>query len=280
MSLTPKKDTRKQDRRGKRTTRIAFLGNSMLYFNDCPRLVEQMVEDCEQDSCLRGGATLTTLSIRGNGMQEKFRTPPAAMEGGNTYDIGSPYPQQLLSKTFDYVVINDHTQGPARLESRETSKQALREVYAPLLRDTKTIFIQTMAYRYPNMRGTEDLGDFEEYSNRLKEGVKEYIPCVSNGMVAPVGEAVRYLYQRNPSLWEKLYSHDHFHPSPHGTWLQACVIVCCITNRAPPTYNPLWWDHCRRMQPPDEKPLPLPSDTEASTLREVACMICGIQCTE
>ena len=37
---------------------VAFLGNSILYYNDCPRLVEQMLrqsyQNVVQDSCLVG----------------------------------------------------------------------------------------------------------------------------------------------------------------------------------------------------------------------------------
>ena len=74
---------------------MAFLGNSMQYKNDCPRLVQQMVVQQAaavliltsritttlvlQDSCLRGGASLPGLWRNGNGMAEKFATPPAAV---------------------------------------------------------------------------------------------------------------------------------------------------------------------------------------------------------
>jgi hypothetical protein len=124
-------------------------------------------------------------------------------------------------------------------------------------------------------------------------------------VIAPVGEAYRYLHHHNPALWNKLYSWDDFHPSPHGTWLQACVIYCtCFGTKTadtpqqqprgdsgsnknsksvrlllppqPPVYNPLWWEKSRYMQPPDQKPLPLPTAEEAMELRRVACLVCGV----
>ena len=55
------------------TTRVAFLGNSILYYNDCPRFLANLSKDhvnIHQDSCLRGGTNLQQLWEQGNGMSE------------------------------------------------------------------------------------------------------------------------------------------------------------------------------------------------------------------
>ena len=50
-------------------TAVAFLGNSILYYNDTPRLVEALGSgSIAQDSCLRGGVTFAQLLRDGNGM--------------------------------------------------------------------------------------------------------------------------------------------------------------------------------------------------------------------
>ena len=56
--------------------RVAYLGNSIQYFNDCPRFLTNLSQGAiaQQDSCLRGGASLVTLWTKGNGMQHKFAT--------------------------------------------------------------------------------------------------------------------------------------------------------------------------------------------------------------
>ena len=54
-------------------------------------------------------------------MQRKFATPAALQEDGVTYDIGSPTVSALLENAkWDYVVMNDHTQSPAREETSRT----------------------------------------------------------------------------------------------------------------------------------------------------------------
>jgi hypothetical protein len=132
------KNRKRQAEDNHTTMSIAFLGNSILYFNDCPRLVEQMLQSCYdtvvQDSCLRGGATLPSLFRQGNGMQRTFATP-AARQSDGTYDIGASSVEDLLSKShWDVVVLHDHTQAPARRESREETLTSLEQEYLPLLR--------------------------------------------------------------------------------------------------------------------------------------------------
>ena len=89
---------------------IALMGNSVLYYNDVPRLLEAFGGSdlfdqgvVEQDSCLRGGASFSQLLAQGNGMEEKF----------GAEDHGSPDVASLLSRSWDYVVMNDYTQATA-----------------------------------------------------------------------------------------------------------------------------------------------------------------------
>jgi hypothetical protein len=435
---------------------LAFLGNSMLYFNDCPRLVERLllvllptaakttgggVDDNDdddvtvfvvhQDSCLRGGATLSSLWTQGNGMLKKFRTAHQAAkkkkktasrdkQGDNKngddeeeeeeeYDIGAPTVTELIQSqqawwrqqqrqqqqdqeecaaggspknvpketTTTFIIINDHTQHPAREATRQESLQVLKSLYAPLIYGSNNsnnnnnnnskddssssssspsravvpavvvIFIQTPAYKLVNMRHTEDLGSFDNFTERVAQGVAQYAQLMRRERrdymkrhqqqdeddkdnktmtmaagndnkndddddedwcrVAPVGQAYQYLRETNVTLWEKLYSWDNFHPSPHGTWLQACILYCTITkqralllpndedieaiimplllqqqqqqqgvdNHQATTWY--WKSWSRVMQPPDEGPLPLPTVPEALELLRVASMVCGVQ---
>ena len=76
--------------------------------------------------------------------------------------------------------------------------------------------------------------------------------------------------------WESLYAIDDFHPSPHGTLLEAYVLFSTIVGSGPPVYDPSWWSTARYMQPPEEEPLPLPTKEEGELLRRVACQVCGV----
>lgn len=349
---------------------IAFLGNSMQYFHDCPRLLQQMITGkdsasiegiakqvdaadtsaaataCYQNSCLRGGVCLQELWEKGNGMREKFGCGGVGSShdgddcNGTVDDIGAGTVQELLEeRDWDCIVLNDFTKHPARTETRDATLQILKEKYSRYFFKPSSsssassynnnaptvIFIQTPAYKYPKMRGTEDLGDFDEFTDRLAAGCqayvdlvnKEFISTVASGnkkteqqpqpeegekchgqttaVVAPVGEAYRWLYHNDKPLWERLYHWDDFHPSPSGTWLQACVLYCTIMKHhhkekekiildasssswpaavpLPPSYNAAWWERSR-YRPPD--PLPNPTKEQAAKLRKVACHVCNV----
>jgi hypothetical protein len=266
---------------------IAFLGNSILYFNDCPRVLESMLESkyarVTQNSCLRGGASLKELWVQGNGMATKFASGTPRENG--TYDIGASSVQALLGHhSWDFCVLNDFTQGPARHETRQESKIMLDRCYAPLFEKCGAvpIVIQTAAYRKP-VRNTQDLGTVEQWTKRLYDGCNEYVRVLEEALpdsqtprLAPVGNAIFTIYNDNRELWNKLFYTDDFHPSPHGTYLQACVLYCVIVNEAPPMYDPAIWNKCRYMQRVNKQSLPLPTLEEAAVLREYACQEFGI----
>jgi hypothetical protein len=266
---------------------IAFIGNSILYFNDCPRLVQHMLQQrfgtVIQDSCLRGGATLPSLLEKGNGMKDKFQTLPAVKADGS-HDIGAATVKDLLAQKWDFVILNDYTQAPVRQETKQATLDALRDTYSKLIQQSGAtpVFLETFAYRYPDMKGTKDLGDFIGFSERLAAGYVEYAETMTELLpetpcrIAKAGQAFQWLFTYNHDLWEKLFSWDDFHPSPHGTWLEACCIYCAVVNEAPPILDSQWWEAARRMQPSIEKPMPLPTERESEELRRVACFVSGV----
>ena len=79
------------------------------------------------------------------------------------------------------MVLNDHTQGPARDESRRQSLEVLLEKYLPLIYENKStpIIIETAAYRYPGINHSEDLGKTpREFQERVREGVLSYVEAL------------------------------------------------------------------------------------------------------
>ncbi|KAL3909620.1 MAG: hypothetical protein SGILL_008017, partial [Bacillariaceae sp.] len=60
--------------------RVAMIGNSLMYYNDLPRLLEAMSGgSIFQDSCLHGDASFLSHLTYGNGMFEKWATGQARM---------------------------------------------------------------------------------------------------------------------------------------------------------------------------------------------------------
>ena len=212
---------------------IAYAGNSMLYFHDTPRFFSNLattrrVASQEQDSCLRGGASLPSLFREGNGMRNKFRT----LRKSET-DIGSPTVSAMLSsKRYDFLVMNDYTQAPARIERRAETLSSLQSDYLPLIRQcgATPVFIITPAYRKP-VNNSTDLGSPEEFTMRTQQGCEAYalaldelLPDTQKCRIAPVGLAHLKIRKENPEMWKRLFHVENFHPSPHGTYLQGCVL--------------------------------------------------------
>lgn len=305
---------------GKRGAKVAFLGNSILYFNDCPRLVvnlgrlvvrrgdasnerntntlyEPYVE--RQDSCLRGGTNLTELWKLGNGMkQHGFLTDAAKIgtsetDGSNVYDVGAPTVHALLENgggKWDFVILNDHTQGPARRASQQTTQVVLLERYLPLFlaSGATPVIIETAAYRVPGIHNSNDLGSTNEFQQRVREGIEMYLdalrphlPPSMQPRLAPVGTAFLYVRDNNHALWERLFDpYDHFHPSAAGTFLQGCVLHRTLFGRSPPLPRTeediacLWKDTRIVHRIEHEKRQRLPSVTDVEYLWGVANKFC------
>jgi hypothetical protein len=290
--------------------RIAHLGNSIQYYNDCPRLLEQMIASTGrhvvQDSCLRGGATLEGLFRHGNGMHAKFGiSPNAGNRSDGTVDIGAATVTDLFQgrgashhnkkknappPIWDFCVMNDFTQGPARSDSRDITIRALKKLYFPLFLKQKQdhsvtlipILLQTPAYRRSGVKDTHDLGDFDNFTKLLEDGYRQYAQVLAEmrfpARVAPLGNAFKYIHDNyDKQFWERLYCDDEYHPSPHGSWLEACVLYGTIFQEVPPRYQEAFWSRQRYRLPPEHRPLPLPTAEEAETLRQVAVRVCGLE---
>jgi len=315
------------------------LGNSIQYFNDQPRLLQHLLQtsfgNVFQDSCLRGGSSLPSLYEEGNGMWFKFETPNALQPDG-TYDVGQPTIHALLAGAnysssnhthhhfnhthnhtnhtpvnyswafrhdydpFDFVIMNDYTQGPARKQTREMSLEALREHYGPLLkyqqkqhedlghhhRKVTPVFLQTWAYRKA-AKGSDDLGSVAEFTARISHGYKTYVQFlkdefgIESATIAPVGNVFLWVHQNKPELWDRLIYIDDLHPTPHGSWLESCVLYTTLMKERfrgregdgsilmPPVFNVSWFKTARYMMPPEDEQKPLPTDEEAEEIRQI-----------
>jgi hypothetical protein len=261
--------------------RITHIGNSIQFVNDCPKLLEHMLETrfthILQDACLVGGATFPLLIG-----DRKYQCLPefiAPVQDENNKVISS---ESLLKQKWDYIIMNDQTQFPAREKWRKASKQVLRDKYLPLIQEKSSqatiILIMTAAYTLSTpgeINYSGDLGSFDDFTKLLKQGYDEYASILPNSKIAHMGLAYQHIkkdYEKE--LWGKMYIQDGYHPSPHGTYLEACVIYCTMLGEIPSVYDLAWWEDGRDKKPPI--PYPLPSDEDARLLREVASRVCGI----
>jgi len=297
------KSTKVMSKPEKNEARVAFVGNSIQYYNDCPRFLVNLGKGSvqHQDSCLRGGTNLSELWDLGNGMMrhgfatENAKTGQRSDDAGcDLYDVGAPTVEALLgckdnekrTTRWDFVVFNDHTQGPARPASRKATRDTLLQRYLPLLLENRAtpIIVETAAYRFPEINNSKDLGSTREFQQSVREGVQSYLhalrpklPDSNRPRMAPVGTAYLFVHDDNRVLWRKLFDpYDHFHPSPSGTFLQGCVLHCTIFGVPPPLPGTdeeiaYLWNDARVMHGTKQgEKIPLPSVKDAEYLWNVA----------
>ena len=211
-------------RRGR--PRVAFLGNSICYYNDLPRLLATLHGGrLHQDSCMRGGADLPTLFARGNGISHLYGPLRA----------GAWSARRLLAKRWDFVVLQDQTQAPARAAPRAASAASLAADYAPLLRGATPVLLETYAYDAPH-KG--DVGGLDAFARDLEAGYAAYAAALAAAgapapRVAPCAAAFEIVRAERPALWRSLFQEDGYHPTPRGSLLLACVLYETIFEKPP-----------------------------------------------
>ena len=165
--------------------RIAFLGNSITYYNDLVHLVQLSLETEREvvvGACLRGGQSLASLMEKGGEL-----TKTQDWIGGR--DMHASVEELLRHpQGWDFIVFQDHTQGPAREDdlpaiveactpkevSRGRGLASLREQYAPLFRAVEEtsgrrptlVVYETWGYR-ADAKGSEEIGDFPTFTAKL-----------------------------------------------------------------------------------------------------------------
>ena len=139
--------------------RVAFIGNSLTYYNDLPHVVQSFLQhhrrfsnsgsavagDVVVGAVLRGGQSLPSLLKSGADTSESPGRAGACIGNRDMFDT---VPALLAApEGWDYIVFQDHTQAPARPDtqplhvssctpnevSRGRSLACLTEHYAPLL---------------------------------------------------------------------------------------------------------------------------------------------------
>jgi hypothetical protein len=181
---------------------------------------------------------------------------------------------------WDFVVMNDQSTAPTNNNKKSQSAFALENTYVPLFLETESTPILFMTWAY--WRDDIDMSalvDIPTFTSLLWEGYHYYaqvlegaLPIDRKPRIAPVGLAFLMIWEENPSFWKQLFGEDKYHPSPHGTYLAACVIYCTIYDRLPPAstrFTTPVFSRSRGMQISGDVQ-PLPTEEEAIYLRYIA----------
>lgn len=176
---------------------ILFVGNSLTYANDMPKLVQQLLEDSGYE------ARVEQIARPNFGLQdhwERRKTRRAIRSGG-----------------WDVVVLQ---QGPSATEGRPSLLEYSKK-FAELAREGGA---EPALYMVWPSRAR--FFDFDGVADSYATAAREV-----EGVLLPVGDAWRIAWELDPDL--ALYGPDGFHPTPAGSLLAALVIYQGLTGIDP-----------------------------------------------
>lgn len=126
----------------------------------------------------------------------------------------------LKEKVFDAVILQDNSTGPIHPQRKEIfEKYAKQHAY-----DLRCFGIQ------PLIMMTWARKNKPEMTAQLADATTK-VANEAHAMVIPVGLAFAEAIKADPKL--ELYRADKTHPSPEGTYLEACVTFATMFHRSP-----------------------------------------------
>lgn len=180
--------------------RVLFVGNSYIFVNDLPAMIQAMAAAAGQSRRLE-----YTLNAPGGCTLQRHWESTGVRK-------------QIAAGTWDVVVLQEQSQMPfVRAEVFQKFAALLAKEAAAA--GAKPLFYQTWARK--------DAPQTQEALTR------EYAAAArsSGGAMAPVGEAFAACRRQHPGIG--LYHSDGSHPSVAGTYLAACIFYRVLYNADP-----------------------------------------------
>lgn len=191
------------------SVRILWIGNSFTFYNDVPKMVEDMAK-------LNGIPVSTTRVLKGG---ESFKGHLQNPE----------LTKQLEKGGWDYVVMQEFSSTPAystkyvaeNILPYAAEIDSLAKKYS---NDVETIYYMTWGHKNGNTRQTDyPLDDSYELMQERIFTTYTDMAYENGGTVAPVGVAWRNVRKNHPEI--ELYIEDNFHPSLEGSYLAALTLL-------------------------------------------------------
>ena len=186
---------------------VLFVGNSQIYYNDLPRMVEAIAESAPEDRpgikadrFVSGGASLDRLWNAGAGKG----TARA----------------KIVEKKWDFVILQ---------EIYNVKPESINK-YAPLFHEliqkngSRTVLLSTASISGMYPKGFEELHDMH-----IALGKKLQVP------VAAAGKAWLTFWGDQPTQEQRLalYDPDKAHPGKKGSYIYACTLYAILTGQSP-----------------------------------------------
>jgi hypothetical protein len=187
--------------------RVLFIGNSQVYFNDLPRMLEALAESAPKD--------------RPRIRAERFVAGGASLERlWNAGTAKGTARAKILEKKWDYVIVQEiYNVKPENFNK-----------YAPLFHEliktnaSKTLLFCTTSISQQYPKGFQDLHDLH-----IAMGKKLQVP------VAAAGRAWLDYWGDKPTQEQRLalYDPDKAHPGKKGSYIYACTLYAALTGFNP-----------------------------------------------
>jgi hypothetical protein len=154
--------------------------------------------------------------------------------------------QELLTKKWDFVILQDFSEAPSVLAARNKTIECMRAFYRPAL--IKAGSNNVILYQTWGRRAGDPPIHFPDFMSMQIATIAGYDAyrafLISSGSplqvkIAPVGYTYRYInsHEAHPldpsSLFYRLYIDDGSHPTPLGTYIGACSFYMRITGKSP-----------------------------------------------
>ena len=192
---------------------LLFVGNSFTYYNDLPAMFSRLAN--------AAGFGVQTASVtKGGWSLVRYADPDDIMY--------PPLHEAFSSQPWDGIVLQDQSFNPAGNPQGYLS--AVRTLCEQLPCRERHIIYQTWAYE----DGSEKLQSTNLTYPQMHEALRAACRQAArqqDALLVPVGDAFRLCRDTHPEIG--LYAPDHYHPSPAGTYLAACVFFGALSGRSP-----------------------------------------------
>jgi hypothetical protein len=184
------------------TIRVLFIGNSLTYTNDLPRMVVAVANTAGR-----------------NIVAESMSYPNYALI--DHWNDGVVQ-ETIRSGDFDYVVLQ---QGPSSVPINRDSLRIASLLFEPVIREsgaTPALFAV-----WPDISRFDFFPDVAESYRLAAQDV--------NGLYLPVGNTWLAAWNERPTA--PFYGPDGYHPGPAGSYAAAVVMVAAFTGLNPETFS-------------------------------------------
>eukprot|EP00977_Amphora_coffeiformis_P025149 scaffold18388_cov185-Amphora_coffeaeformis.AAC.3 len=292
---------------------VAFIGNSMMYYYDLPRSLQIFSDYKVQQNCLLSGAgAFERQTFLQNGMWNRWRSDGALLHtldddevnvngyadsfyDNKVYDLGACTMNMLL---FGY----NHTEAEENYDAfwNYREQNGVTDDYGwvydwksdldPRLNNPCT---QSQAYldflnNLPSSDIRKNPKKWDYLTFKVYMGYKQYATFVQKALprsqkpkLVNMGIAFLVVFEENLDLWNSLFWKDKKHPSPHGSFLESCLVHHAVYGRVPYKSTVIrddmqsLWNGTRNLMYPRDTAVPFPTKQEAEYLYEVCERVAG-----